>query len=77
MSAILCDGAPRDIEALGFEQVDQRVVGQDFLRVFGGDQRADRAFHRFGRHRVATIGGLDRTVNVSLDAKLKAAGFDA
>src|SRR3546814_18122543 len=47
-------------DLLGLEQIDQRVVRQDFLGVFGGDQRADRALDRRGGHRVTAVGGLDR-----------------
>src|SRR3546814_17317782 len=58
--AIFGHRAPRDVETLGLEQIDQRVVRQDFLGVFGGDPRAERALDRLGGHRLTAGGGLDR-----------------
>src|SRR3546814_2669687 len=39
--AIFGNGAAGDVEAFCPQQVHQRVVGQDFLRIFGCDQGLD------------------------------------
>ena len=45
--------ASRDVEAFFFEQIDQRVVGQNVVRRLGIDQRLDRGLHRLCRGAVA------------------------
>src|SRR3954470_10095441 len=40
---VLGDGAARNVEALGAEQLDELVVGEDGVRVLGGDQGPDVA----------------------------------
>src|SRR3546814_3797603 len=57
--AIFGNGAAGDVEAFCPQQVHQRVVGQDFLRIFGCDQGLDMTLDGFGRNGLAAVAALD------------------
>src|SRR3546814_19182463 len=57
--AIFGNGAAGDVEAFCPQQVHQRVVGQDFLRIFGCDQGLDMTLDGFGRTGLAAVAALD------------------
>ena len=50
--AVFRDRAPRDFDALGFQQRHDAVVGQDFVRLLVQNEFLDAVAHGFGRVRL-------------------------
>ena len=58
--AIFGDGAARDIDAVGSQQRDDAVVGENLRRLLVLDHLADAVAHGFGRVRLGAVNRLNR-----------------
>src|SRR5579859_6266162 len=58
--AVFRDRAPRDVDAVLDEHIDDLVVGEDAVALLGLDQRLDAEPYRLRRERRAAVGRGDR-----------------